>query len=332
MTLRKLTCLLVALCCLTTLFPAAFGENLSEDENELLSSEEEFSDESSDSTADEEPAMTEDPVTPSPSPSSAAAAAPGTEGVAWTFPISPIDLVMENLIIASHASPLSSSDVPADLVNLVGRRNNEDGLNTNGGIYLATSSAMSLRRPAADMLFRMFEDAESEGIVLYLKQGYRSYQEEEKRKERAASRGETSDTPGESDFQTGMGVVLVGNSWRTKPLNMGYAESPESLWLAENAMRYGFVLRYPSGKEDETDHPYTPWHYRYVGMAVARYMHSHQMTLEAFREEAQKVIDDFTAAGGNLEEAAKAMKLPQGPMILDETDASGDPEISLFHD
>ena len=53
-------------------------------------------------------------------------------------------------------------------------------------------------------------------------------------------------------------------------------------WLAENAWRYGFILRYPKGKEDITGIDYEPWHYRYVGKEVAKEIYEEGITLEEY--------------------------------------------------
>lgn len=53
-------------------------------------------------------------------------------------------------------------------------------------------------------------------------------------------------------------------------------------WLAEHAYKYGFVLRYPKNKTDITGISYEPWHYRYVGLAVAKEMHDANLTLEEY--------------------------------------------------
>lgn len=56
------------------------------------------------------------------------------------------------------------------------------------------------------------------------------------------------------------------------------------LWLAENAYKYGFILRYPQGKEDITGAEYEPWHYRYVGTENAKIIYEKQICLEEFIE------------------------------------------------
>lgn len=56
----------------------------------------------------------------------------------------------------------------------------------------------------------------------------------------------------------------------------------ETIWLHENCWRFGFILRYPAGKEDVTGIDYESWHYRYVGIEAARYLTEQQLTLDEF--------------------------------------------------
>ena len=58
--------------------------------------------------------------------------------------------------------------------------------------------------------------------------------------------------------------------------------SPEAQWLANNAHRFGFILRYPEGKEDITGYNYEPWHIRYVGKDVAKKIYEKNITLEEY--------------------------------------------------
>lgn len=62
-----------------------------------------------------------------------------------------------------------------------------------------------------------------------------------------------------------------------------FANLPEGKWLAANAYRYGFVIRYPKGQDNVTGYEYEPWHVRYIGIAAATEMHNEGVsTLEAF--------------------------------------------------
>ena len=56
----------------------------------------------------------------------------------------------------------------------------------------------------------------------------------------------------------------------------------EYLWMKNNAYKYGFILRYPMGKEDITGYSYEPWHYRYVGKEIAEYIKKHNSTYEEY--------------------------------------------------
>ena len=62
-----------------------------------------------------------------------------------------------------------------------------------------------------------------------------------------------------------------------------FASTRESKWLAKNAYKYGFILRYPKGKEKTTGYAYEPWHYRYVGKTISKAMKAQKLkTLEAY--------------------------------------------------
>lgn len=84
--------------------------------------------------------------------------------------------------------------------------------------------------------------------------------------------------PGHSEHQTGLAVDVEGS-------NRDYDEfenSKEFVWMKENAYKYGFILRYPKGKEKITGFKYEPWHYRYVGLDVAKTIHDEKLTLEEY--------------------------------------------------
>ena len=61
-----------------------------------------------------------------------------------------------------------------------------------------------------------------------------------------------------------------------------YGETPEGIWLAENCWRYGFIIRYPKGKEEITGYTYEPWHVRYLGKSTAKLVYDSGLTLEEF--------------------------------------------------
>lgn len=186
------------------------------------------------------------------------------------------------LALASSAAPLSPDYEPGDLVKMTSRRNNESGKNENHGVYTVSSTSIQLRHEAAEALARLCNDAENAGVILYVRQGYRSYADEVARYARLEKRGEAAQKPGENDYQTGLAVTVVSKDWRAKTLTADFGETKEAKWLAGNAARYGFVLRYPQGKQDVTGWEWEPWHLRYVGREVAEIMQLNNLCLEEF--------------------------------------------------
>ncbi|MDO5602159.1 MAG: M15 family metallopeptidase, partial [Oscillospiraceae bacterium] len=73
--------------------------------------------------------------------------------------------------------------------------------------------------------------------------------------------------PGYSEHNTGLAVDIVAPDYQM--LDDGYADTAQAVWLKTHAREYGFILRYPQGKEDQTGIIFEPWHYRYVGTEYA---------------------------------------------------------------
>ena len=112
-------------------------------------------------------------------------------------------------------------------------------------------------------------------INLYMGLGY-SYTEAYK----AASQKVT--VPGASEHQLGLAFDIVTNTHAT--LDYEFGETKAGIWLKENCSQYGFILRYPRGKEHITSIEYEPWHFRYVGVEAATYIMENELTLEEFIE------------------------------------------------
>lgn len=115
------------------------------------------------------------------------------------------------------------------------------------------------------------------GFQDYLAQGYSE----------SEARDLTNDyfAPAEaSEHSTGLAFDWLGTEWTGigGSLDEAYADQPSAQWLAENAQDYGFILRYPQGKEQVTGYRFEPWHYRYVGVEAAQYITKYDITLEEF--------------------------------------------------
>src|SRR5699024_6538905 len=144
-----------------------------------------------------------------------------------------------------------------------------------------------LRAVAAEGLEELFADAEKDGIFLFGLSGYRSYDRQvaifasnvERHGEDHANT--YSARAGESEHQTGL-VMDVTTESVGFDLVTDLGEKQEGIWLAENAHKHGFTIRYPKGKEDITKYQYEPWHLRYVGEKAATAMYENKQTLEEY--------------------------------------------------
>ena len=129
----------------------------------------------------------------------------------------------------------------------------------------------------------MAADAAGAGYQLALKSGYRSEVEPAgavrpvRQGVRPRRRGHAGCVPGTSEHQTGMAldVALVG-----LPDDQVFGGTPASAWVADNAHRFGFIVRYPPAKAAITGYANEPWHLRYVGVDLATEMHANGLTME----------------------------------------------------
>lgn len=92
----------------------------------------------------------------------------------------------------------------------------------------------------------------------------------------------TVTVPGASEHQIGLAVDIISDTYSA--LDIGFADTSAGQWLAEHSWEYGFILRYPLGKEDITGIQYEPWHFRYVGVDAAKIITEDEITLEEFVE------------------------------------------------
>jgi len=151
-----------------------------------------------------------------------------------------------------------------------------------------------MRQEAAVAMEKMFAEAKNDGIELAAVSGYRSYGRQDaifnaeiKRvgKEKAL---EAVAIPGSSEHQTGLTMDI---SSRTNDFNLDeqFAKTKEGVWLVHNAHEYGFILRYPKGKEGITGYMYEPWHFRYVGIKAATEIYKNNWTLEEYFDNVKKI-------------------------------------------
>ena len=129
----------------------------------------------------------------------------------------------------------------------------------------------------------MKNDATSIGLNIWIQSGYRSYEYQQGLYEKYVSRDgkQQADTysarPGHSEHQSGLSFDL--NS-----VNDSFAATDEGKWVQDNAYLYGFIIRYPKDKSNETGYKYEPWHLRYVGKDLASklYNNGDWITMETY--------------------------------------------------
>ncbi|MBP3460870.1 MAG: M15 family metallopeptidase [Bacilli bacterium] len=143
-----------------------------------------------------------------------------------------------------------------------------------------------LKEEAALEFYKLSEEAKKLNYRIVAVSGYRSYTYQEKLFEYyVETKGMNytlmcSAKPGHSEHQTGLAIDVEGS-------NLDYnlfEKSKEFEWMKKNAHKYGFILRYPKGKENITGFKYEPWHYRYVGKEVATIIYNNKLTFEEYHK------------------------------------------------
>ena len=144
-------------------------------------------------------------------------------------------------------------------------------------------------------LINMLEAMKAEGLSPVVCSGYRTLDKQEKlfnrkvsayvkkgrsKEESYALARQTLSIPGSGEHCLGLAVDFYTRSYHQ--LERAFEKTPEGKWLREHAQDYGFTLRYDEGKEEITGIGYEPWHFRYVGIDVARYLKEHNLSLEEF--------------------------------------------------
>lgn len=151
-----------------------------------------------------------------------------------------------------------------------------------------SSSAVLMRKEAAQALEEMFAAAKEEKITLVAVSGYRSYQTQRaiyNRRRKAAGKAHVERfvaVPGASEHQLGLAMDVSRS--KTAGLKASFGKSKEGIWLAENCYRFGFILRYRQEWEDVTGYGYEPWHIRYVGKEHALRIRELDVPLEEYVE------------------------------------------------
>ena len=158
--------------------------------------------------------------------------------------------------------------------------NPNDIINTG---LLYSYAGNKLREPVYQAFINMYSAAKEEDLNLIINSSYRSY---DTQKELYDGRVNTSGVqaadnyaarPGHSEHQTGLAIDIDAFG-KTEQ----FIETTEYTWMQDNAHKFGFILRYPEGKEYLTGYNYEPWHYRYVGVDLATKVKNEDITFDEY--------------------------------------------------
>ena len=141
-----------------------------------------------------------------------------------------------------------------------------------------------LTKEAYEAFIKMFKSAKNENLTLIINSSFRSYEDQEeiynyyKNLKGEDYANSIAAKAGFSEHQTGLAIDIqtYGSTSKT------FEEFDEFKWLQDNAYKYGFILRYPKDKEYITGYDYESWHYRYVGLDAAKYIHDNDITFDEY--------------------------------------------------
>ena len=162
------------------------------------------------------------------------------------------------------------------------------GLTYINGVLIANKSyslpadfAPGLDSTCYNQFCKLSSAAAQEGLNIYLSSGFRSYDYQAQiynnycARDGQAAADTYSARPGHSEHQTGLAIDV-------NQIDDSFIGTPEAIWLENHCHEFGFILRYPQGKQDITGYQYESWHIRYVGTDLATQIHASGLTLEEY--------------------------------------------------
>lgn len=178
------------------------------------------------------------------------------------------------LVLVNKQNSLSNDYIPANLI-----------VPNVSFAFQGFDPRKLMRSEAAKALELLFIQAAKENITLTGVSAYRSFDRQaEIFKSNIAANpnaNQTSARPGESEHQTGLSIDVSSPSVNNS-LIQAFSNTTEGQWLARNAPTFGFIIRFPKGKEAITGYQYEPWHIRYVGQSTAKQITASNLTLEEY--------------------------------------------------
>ena len=185
----------------------------------------------------------------------------------------------------TNVSEISDQDDILVLVNKYHKLSENyvpDDLKTISAKYQWAGRSNALRKEASDAFEKMCEAATKDDIYIYAGSGYRSYATQlylynnYVLQDGFAAAETYSARASYSEHQTGLAMDIANKNGFISESDKEYK------WLIDNSYKYGFILRYPKGKENITGYMYEEWHYRYVGIDVAKEVYESGLTYDEY--------------------------------------------------
>jgi D-alanyl-D-alanine carboxypeptidase len=166
--------------------------------------------------------------------------------------------------------------------------NPTDLVNTNiPFVFKEQSEKRMMRSEAAAAINTLFTEANKQGISLLGVSAYRSHATQVSLFNYYVTRDgyekarTYSALPGTSEHETGLSIDVTGGDGQCAAMDC-FGSTKEAAWLQAHAAEYGFIIRFPKGKEAITGYQYEPWHLRYVGVSLALDIMGKGITLEEY--------------------------------------------------
>ena len=200
-------------------------------------------------------------------------------------------------IPAVEAAELASASSLLALINPSTKLSPEDY--TPKDLVTVSGTSFQLRKQAADAVEDLVADARAAGHSIKVLSAFRSYQRQAALFNKYQAQYGTeyaeriSARPGTSEHQLGLAADLGYTNSRAE-LKEAFGQTPAGQWIAEHAVDYGLIVRYPVGKEEITGYKYEPWHVRYIGKEQAKAMQ--ESGAETFEEYFGMLQDASTQA------------------------------------
>ncbi len=177
-----------------------------------------------------------------------------------------------NLALVNKSFKITNNYRPNNLINI------ETYNNIN---YIKrTNEQMLLDNETLQNYFQMYIEAANNNINLIIYSGYRTYEKQHDLYYNVNNQNDNySAKPGFSEHHTGKALDISDSTYG---LTLSFEKSSTYKWLKANCYKYGFVLRYPKNKESITKYNFEPWHFRYVGKDIAKYIYFQNITLEEY--------------------------------------------------